>query len=135
MRTANARAILVNTTATVHFQVHAKCVVHDEPTVFIFIGTDALVRNLPEQNFEIIFRAWCIDLLGNVGAAGRIGAEIAFLSAIELSIDFDFGEIGLIHRINVTSPLVLDNIQSTQLRDYQPQVENYTASSLPAVTT
>jgi len=57
------------------------------------------MRNLPEQDFKTIFRAWDVDLLGDISATGRISAALAFIVGYCLGSDVDAGECRIIHSV------------------------------------
>ena len=50
------------------------------------------MRNLPQQDLEIILRFGRVNLLGNIGATLGVGAQVALV----VSIDFDIGQLDML---------------------------------------
>ena len=55
MAAANSRSIFVNTAAPIELEVAAGCIKHQKPAIIVLVYPGSPVRNLPEQNLEIIF--------------------------------------------------------------------------------
>ena len=89
---ADHRPYLVDVAPAIRQQVLASRIEHQVPATLVLVDADTLVRNLPQQRFEIVFRPRRIDFLGHVSAAFGIGAEIAFTVIVSVAIDLDFGK-------------------------------------------
>ena len=76
---ADMGAGLIDAAAAIGLQMCASALEQQIPDAVIFEGMDALVRHLPEQVREIPFAARGVDLLCDVGAAGRAFAGRAFV--------------------------------------------------------
>ena len=82
---ADGRAILVDSATAIGLQVAAGHAIEDqEPAVLVLVSSDLGVRHLPQKDLEIVFRTRRVDLLGDIGAALGVAAEIALVVALDL---------------------------------------------------
>lgn len=83
---ANLWAVLIDTATAVRVQVQTGVVDQYEPTVRVFIDLSLCVRNLPQQHIEVFHGARRVDVVGEIGAAGRTFAKAAFILGRDLRL-------------------------------------------------
>ena len=108
---------------------------HYKPAIVILIGTDTVMRYLPQQNFEVVLGARRIDLLGDVSTAFGIAAQVALVKVSAGIANFYLGKV-IVHRPFLPASLSRPgNNRLTLPRHYLPRVDNCNASlRLEAVT-
>jgi hypothetical protein len=76
---ADLRACLIDAAAPIGLQVRTGIVDQQKPAVIVLEQLHVLMRYLPQQHVEIRHGAGCVDILGDIGAAGGVGAVAAFV--------------------------------------------------------
>jgi hypothetical protein len=83
---ADLRAGRVDAAAAVRLEEAAAVVDQQEPAVLVLVYLGIMVGQLPQQRIEVLDRARGVDLLGQVGAAGGVGAESALVLGGDLHL-------------------------------------------------